>query len=184
MKKKKYLPLVMSLSCLIHFGCNEVPVGGTTGSGSILSPPGSVVPGGSVTDPSGSLDAEEQQMVVLINQHRADNGLTPLQISADLDASARWLSQDMATKSYLDHTDSLGRSPDSRMTLFGFNGSTWGENIACGNDTAAATYKQWLNSPGHNANMLGPNYTLIGIARAYDSNSQYGWYWTTDFGAN
>ena len=30
--------------------------------------------------------------------------------------------------------------------------------------------------------MLNPNYTVIGIARAFNANSKYGWYWTTDFG--
>lgn len=37
-------------------------------------------------------------------------------------------------------------------------------------------------SSGHNQNMLNPNYRVIGIARAYDAASSYGWYWTTDFG--
>ena len=132
-----------------------------------------------------SQDAEEKQMLVLINQHRSDSGYAPLRSNALLIRSARWLSQDMAARSYLSHTDSLGRDSFERMDAFGFELNGWrGENIACGNGDATATYFQWLNSPGHNANMLGAHYTLIGIARAYDPNSQYGWYWTTDFGTD
>lgn len=123
-------------------------------------------------------------MLVLINQHRTDNGLQPLRLQRLLSRSARWLSQDMATRSYLSHTDSQGRDSFQRMDAFGFELNGWrGENIACGNGDSDKTYLQWLYSPGHNANMLGEHYTLIGIARAYDSSSAYGWYWTTDFGS-
>jgi hypothetical protein len=30
--------------------------------------------------------------------------------------------------------------------------------------------------------MLNPNYTVVGIARAFNANSTYGWYWTNNFG--
>src|SRR4051812_13498281 len=51
-----------------------------------------------------SMDAEELKMLTLINQHRADNGLTPLKISPALSASAQWMSGDMAAYNYFDHT--------------------------------------------------------------------------------
>jgi len=56
-----------------------------------------------------------------------------------------------------------------------------GENIAAGNSTASATFTQWKNSSGHNANMLGANYTVMGIGRA-TGGGQYGVYWTNVFG--
>jgi hypothetical protein len=31
--------------------------------------------------------------------------------------------------------------------------------------------------------MLGSSFTAIGIGRAYNANSQYKWYWTTQFGS-
>jgi uncharacterized protein YkwD len=132
-------------------------------------------------------DQDEQRMLALINQHRAENGAAPLKIDPRLIQSSRWLSQDMAARSYLSHTDSLGRDSFQRMDLFGFelkaSGGSRGENIACGNGDADRTYLQWLYSPGHDANMLNPRYTDIGIARAYDADSRFGWYWTTDFGS-
>ncbi len=125
-------------------------------------------------------------MLVLINQHRADHGQGPLSLNPALIDSARWLSQDMAARSYLSHTDSLGRDSFRRLDDFGFDPVPgWrGENIACGNAGATETFSQWEHSPGHDANMLSPNYSLVGIARAYVADSRYGWYWTTDFGSD
>ena len=69
------------------------------------------------------------------------------------------------------------------MADFGYSHPTAkGENLAAGASTAAATFTQWRNSPGHNANMLSANYVVMGIGRAYGATSQYGWYWTNTFG--
>jgi uncharacterized protein YkwD len=118
----------------------------------------------------------------LINDYRAQNGIAPLQVSVTLTQASDWMSTDMASKNYFSHTDSQNRDPFVRMTDFGYKYSTAGENIAAGNATAQATFTQWKNSPGHNANMLNANYKVIGIARAQNPSSTYNWYWTTDFG--
>lgn len=91
----------------------------------------------------------------------------------------------MATRDYFSHTDRLGREFSTRVKAFGFTGSwTIGENIAAGNAGAQGTFTQWRNSPGHDENMRNPSYRVIGIARAQDPSSTYGWYWTTDFGGD
>jgi uncharacterized protein YkwD len=132
---------------------------------------------------STSLDSEESQFVTLINQYRVANGLNTLQIDPQLQNSSEWMSQDMASKNYFSHTDSLGRDPWQRMAFFGYNYNTWkGENLAAGTAFAQDAFNLWRNSPGHNANMLGSHYIVMGIGRAYDPNSAYGWYWTNDFG--
>ena len=41
----------------------------------------------------------------------------------------------------------------------------------------------WQNSPEHNATMTNPQYTEVGIGRAYNEASHYGWYWTATYGA-
>jgi uncharacterized protein YkwD len=144
---------------------------------------GSVTPVPTTTPVSGGLDSEEAAFLVLINQYRQSNGLGTLTLNTNLVSAAKWMSQDMANKNYFSHTDSLGRDPFVRMAAFGYNyPHTAGENIAAGMDTAQAAFTAWKNSPGHNANMLGSGYTVIGIGRAYNSSSTYGWYWTTDFG--
>jgi uncharacterized protein YkwD len=39
-----------------------------------------------------------------------------------------------------------------------------------------------MNSPGHRANILNCALNEIGVGYATDSSSQYGVYWTQDFG--
>lgn len=129
------------------------------------------------------LDAEEKAFVTLINRYRAQHGLRALTISNTLDASAVWLSRDMATKRYFNHKDRLGRAFDVRLRAFGYrNYTTMGENIAYGSVTAKDVFLLWKNSPSHNANMLKANYRVMGIARVKTTSRPYRWYWVNDFG--
>jgi uncharacterized protein YkwD len=129
-----------------------------------------------------SFDSEEQAFLSLINNYRAQNGVPALTVSTNLNRSASWLAQDMATKAYFSHTDSAGRSVGTRVANCDGKGAN-GENIAAGTvkDTAAEAFEMWRNSAGHNANMLNASYKQIGIARYYAASSPYTWYWVTDF---
>jgi uncharacterized protein YkwD len=130
-----------------------------------------------------SLDAEEQAFLALINQYRTSHGLGVLTISPDLQRSATWMAVDMGAKNYFGHTDSLGRSPWTRMADCGV-AAAGGENLAGGTSksTGADAFEMFRNSPPHNDNMLFPGFREIGIARAYTPGSRLGWYWATDFG--
>ena len=129
------------------------------------------------------LGQDEQALLDLINAHRVDNGLSPLSISPTLTDAALWMSRDMAEKDYFSHTDSLGRDPFQRMADFGYTYNAWkGENLAAGSDTPQLTFQLWRDSPGHNANMLNPNFVTVGLAKAYGADSSYGWYWSAEFG--
>ena len=89
----------------------------------------------------------------------------------------------MAEKDYFSHTDSLGRDPFQRMADSGYTYNAWkGENLAAGSDTPQLTFQLWRDSPGHNANMLNPNFVVVGLAKAHDPDSTYGWYWAAEFG--
>jgi len=130
-----------------------------------------------------ALDAEEAAFLDIINQYRLANGVPPLALSPTLTQASELHSQDMADHDYFSHYSLDGRSPYDRMVQAGYNYATWmGENIAAGFVTAAQVFQGWKNSPGHDANMLRPNFVVIGIGRAYNASSHYGWYWTTDFG--
>ena len=134
-----------------------------------------------------SLDAEEQALVTLINDYRVENGLGALTLNSQLDDAAHWMSQDMATNSYLSHTDSLGRDAGQRILTFGNDPFfALGENIAGGSpavgfNTAQRVFDAWKGSPGHNAAMLGGAFNVIGVGRAFGSSSSW-WFWTADFG--
>ncbi len=130
-----------------------------------------------------SIDSEEQAFIDTLNRYREDNSLPPLLIDPSLQAAADWMSTDLGKNNYFDHTDSKGRDPWTRMCDFGYCYNTWkGENIAAGYVTAADVFQAWKNSSGHNANMLGANYRVMGLARVYTAGSNFCWYWTNDFG--
>jgi uncharacterized protein YkwD len=130
-----------------------------------------------------ALDSEEQIFLSTINSDRAQNGLGPLTENATLDGVAQWMSNDMATHNYFAHEDSQGRDPFARMDDLGYGYNTWrGENLVAGVETSSEAFRMWSQSPPHKENMLGPNYTVIGIARAYSASSTFGWYWATEFG--
>jgi uncharacterized protein YkwD len=183
--------LSIFVCAVLLFSCNSpsnsqisaAGTGVTTGTGG-NSGGGTGTTGGTTTGGTTTEDAECAAFVVLLNNLRAQNGLAALADSSILDESSQWMSTDMATNNYFDHTDSLGRDPFTRMTAFDYNSDFEGENIAAGNSDAEDTYTQWVNSPPHLANMLDADYTQIGCGRAYNASSTYGWYWTTDFGSN
>lgn len=141
----------------------------------------SLVPVQAASSTTVTLDQNEAAFLPLINNFRAQNGLAPVQASVILTTSSRWMSNDMGTKNYFDHTDSLGRDLKTRLNSFGYSGSM-GENIAAGYQSAQDVFTGWENSPGHRANMLNPDYKAIGIGRVTVPGSTYSTYWTTDFG--
>ncbi|HET8944553.1 MAG TPA: CAP domain-containing protein [Dehalococcoidia bacterium] len=129
------------------------------------------------------LTTEETTLLALINNYRQQNGLTALAIDTKLQDASEWMSLDMGANAYFSHTDSLGRDPIDRMSAFGYTYTTWkGENLAAGTSSAQKAFDLWKASSGHNGNMLGAYYRVVGIARRYTAGSPYGWYWTTDYG--
>jgi uncharacterized protein YkwD len=126
---------------------------------------------------------EELVFLDLINSYRRANGLNSLKISRTLGAAAEHHSQDMAKYDYFSHTLSNGRSWSANITAHGYTASkTMGENIAAGHRTAHDTFNQWKASAPHKRNMLNASFRAIGIGRASNSSSTYGYYWTTTFG--
>ncbi len=114
------------------------------------------------TQDTAGLTAAEQQMLNLVNQERAKAGLKPLQADAQLTKLARMKSQDMINRGYFDHNSPTYGSPFDMMKSYGVSYRTAGENIA-GNRSVQAAHTALMNSSGHRANILNPNYTHIGI---------------------
>ncbi len=133
--------------------------------------------------PAAAFDDQELEFLQLINDYRAQNGLPRLTMSTALYNASEEHSYDMGVNNYFAHDSLDGRTPWDRIRAAGYTYNTWlGENIAAGFQSAQSVFDAWRNSPGHNENMLSPNYHAIGIGRVYVPGSYYGWYWTTDFG--
>ncbi|RVX45250.1 uncharacterized protein YkwD [Nonomuraea polychroma] len=122
----------------------------------------------------------ENQVVQLANAQRAKAGCKPLKHDAKLREAAYGHSKDMVAKDYFDHTSPTGKDADARIEAAGFSPvSSWGENIAYGQRTAAAVMADWMSSPGHKRNILDCSYTHIGVG--YVSSGSY---WTQVFAAH
>lgn len=136
-------------------------------------------------EPDDALDESTyaQQVVELTNEIRVANGFAPIKLQAELVTAAQWMVQDMADYDYFDHTDRLGREPHERVYYFGYIGNYVGENIAAGQRTPDDVMAAWMDSPGHRANIINPNYREIGVGYVNQSGSVYQRYWAQNFGA-
>ena len=130
-----------------------------------------------------SADAEEWAFVELLNAYRGELGLAPVTLNAELSAAAEYHSADMATNNYFSHYLFDGTDAGTNIQNFGYTGFPYAENIAAGMETAQEVLTGWQNSPEHNATMTDPQYTEVGVGRAFNEASHYGWYWTATYGA-
>ncbi len=120
-----------------------------------------------------------QQVLNIVNSERGRAGLSPLRLHSQLTAAAQAHSNDMARHHFMSHTGSDGSSPFDRMKRHGYNFRRAGENVAAGQTSPQDVMRAWMNSSGHRANILNPNYYDIGIGYARGNKL----YWTQTFGA-
>lgn len=114
-------------------------------------------------DSSSVVSAYAKEVVSLVNQERAKVGLDPLVIHTNLTKMAVAKAQDMSDNNYFSHTSPTYGSPFDMMKTFGITYKYAGENIAKGQKTPEEVVNAWMNSPGHKANILNENFTLIGV---------------------
>lgn len=174
--------------CGMCVGCGDGTCGGGETCDSCASDCGACPTCAGAGDATTALDAEEVAFIGLLNNYRAQNGLGAVASCTSMNRAAQGHSEDMRDQNYFDHQSLSGDSPWDRMCNacyeHGCGPSTAvAENIAAGNSGAQATFEQWRNSSGHNANMLGGSFTRIGIGRA-TGGGQYGVYWTNVFGGD
>jgi hypothetical protein len=124
----------------------------------------------------------ESDVVDLVNVEREAQGLHPLISDENLASAARDHSEDMGLQGYFDHDSLDGRHFYDRIVDAGYAYSYCGENIAAGYSTPEAVVQGWMDSTGHRTNILNPNFCDIGVGYAYIPGSNYGHYWTQDFG--
>lgn len=133
----------------------------------------------SSTPTASAYSSFQNQVVQLVNQQRAANGLGALSVDSGLTKTATLKSQDMAKLGYFDHTSPTYGSPFDMMKQFGITYRSAGENIAMGQTSPQQVMNAWMNSPGHRANILNSSFTKIGVGIAQSSDGRY--YWTQQF---
>ena len=112
--------------------------------------------------------ADAPAAAALISRHRAAHGLGPVRVDSRLTAAAAHQALAVARAGTLSHGDFA-----ARMASYGIHDAA-AENLSMGSGTVEAVIARWQASPGHNANLLAPEYGRIGLARV-DSGRPY---WT------
>lgn len=118
----------------------------------------------------------QDSVVRSVNHHRAQAGRAAVVVDARLTAAAQGHSDDIARRQSMTHVGAGGTDGGQRISSAGYRWSTWGENVAAGQSTAADVVSAWFASPGHRANILHGGVANIGVAATKGSNGVV--YWT------
>ena len=163
-----------------------------TSSGSIsLTPTTAPLPSGSTSCPpvAGQENTDlEAQLLVLVNQARADAGLAAYTIDPRIHGEALQHSEDMTCYG-MDHYIPPGTTPETRMAAVGVTLTFHGENIGWSGRGTALDKMMWLfngmmaevpPNDGHRKNFLSPHFTITGIGIYVENVSGRLWL-TEDF---
>jgi uncharacterized protein YkwD/uncharacterized membrane protein required for colicin V production len=104
----------------------------------------------------------EQTLLGLLNQERADAGLSPLQPDSALAEVGHAHGREMFALGYFGHVSPKTGSAANRLASAGLIYPLSGENIALA--TGPEVAHEWLmNYPAYRANILNPGFTRVGI---------------------
>jgi LysM repeat protein len=113
------------------------------------------------------------EILNLVNDLRARNGLPPFVWDQRLASAAQNQANFMATNNVYSHNGVGGSTPQSRASAAGFPGRAT-ENIVGGtNLTPGQGVVWWINSPIHLNTLLAPHYSHVGIATAYGFDQNF-----------
>jgi uncharacterized protein YkwD len=79
------------------------------------------------------------------------------------------------------HLSANGTKAGTRITNAGYRWSTYGENVAAGQQNCTSVMGAWMNSAGHKANILNSRFVHIGMGAF--TNAKGVVYWTMDLAA-
>lgn len=119
-----------------------------------------------------------QEVLDLVNQERAAAGLAPLTLDEKLNEAAKVRAQEITSN--FSHTRPDGTAPFTVLQEYGCSYMTAGENIAAGQSTPAKVVESWMNSEGHRANILSPDFSKLGVGYC-QVDSGYNHYWVQLF---
>ena len=114
-----------------------------------------------------------KEVVDLVNAERVKEGLAPLTISLDVQAAAMVRAKEC--EQLFSHTRPNGSSFATALKEQGVSYRSAGENIAWGQRSPEEVMKAWMNSSGHRANIMNPNFTTIGVGYYENANGTDYW---------
>ena len=102
----------------------------------------------------------------LVNVARSQRGVSQLSPRNELSQAAQVLACDIAATGNIGHRSSAGRNSAERVRVAGYNACLVAENLAWGYPRPSQIANGWLNSSGHNRNMLHPRARVFGVGLA------------------
>lgn len=118
----------------------------------------------------------EAEVIRLVNEERAKEGLAPLRLDSSLKSSARLRAKEIVA--CWGHTRPNGQR---FCTAIKASYCKAAENIAAGQSTPERVVKSWMSSASHRANIMNPSLKLIGVGCYYDTSTPYKIYWAQHF---
>jgi uncharacterized protein YkwD len=150
------------------------PAASSTGTLPPAPPPTAPAPAPAPTSPAPSVsDTYESDVLTATNAERTSRSLVALAQQSCVDGFAEAQAQRMASENRMYHQD-LG------PVMAGCGLRMVGENVAYGFRDGGAVTAGWMGSPGHRANILEPEYRLIGVGAAQSASGV--WYAAQVFG--
>lgn len=107
--------------------------------------------------------SEVCQVFAIVNEERADAGLSPYEWNTELAIAAQLHADDMDEQGYFDHVSLDGRSFSDRAGEAGYDAFATGENIASGQRSPEQVMQSWMASSGHRGNILSIRSNEVGI---------------------
>jgi|CXWL01.1.fsa_nt_gi uncharacterized protein YkwD len=149
--------------------------------------------GGHLAEERPPLSAQALDALRQINAYRAAGAVcgaggrfepaAPLNWSHTLERAAELHALDMGQRGNISHQGGDGASLADRVNRQGYGWSRIGENVAAGRATVPATLAQWMDSPGHCANIMNKTFSEVALASRREPGKTYEWFWAMVLGA-
>jgi uncharacterized protein YkwD len=110
-----------------------------------------------------------------VNAVRIQEGLAPLQLSAELNAAAETHARDMANQQRAWHFGSDLTSPRERAFRAGYRGEVVGENLSEGSDSDLTVLASWLDFEDTRASIVSPAGRGLGLGWYQDPTGKIWW---------
>jgi uncharacterized protein YkwD len=120
-------------------------------------------------------DAIQLRHLDAVNAVRAENGVGPVQLSAELNAAAETHARDMAAQQRAWHFGSDLTSPRERAFRAGYQGELIGENLSEGSDSDLTVLKTWLDFKDTRDVILDPSARGLGLGWYQEPSGKIWW---------
>ena len=161
MKVTRLLPFMAIVLFLCSTSCSKESVEDTIESTELLVAP--------------EAKQIEIEIMELINNHRINNGLSPLAGHNTVKAVASTHTDYMVLVDNVSHDNFFQRKQSLQVNA---NANVVSENVAYGFSSATSVVNAWLNSPSHKDNIEG-DYTDFDVSA--EKNMEGKWYFTNMF---